>query len=237
LIQTATPLPGGELVLNGGFDNGTADWDLGQYEGGEASYNIENGVCHVAINNGGGDVWHVQLVQTGVSLEQGETYQVSYDIRSSGNRTAYFKIGMSGGTYDVYNDEDLTLTSDWYYHSETFTMDLESDPYARIEFNIGLSTEDIYVDNISVKKGTTDTTPDPTPAATTGPGCTLPGDVDGDGSIDIIDALLIAQYYVQLNPANFNSDCADINCDQTITIVDALLIAQYYVGLITTFPC
>jgi hypothetical protein len=61
------------------------------------------------------------------------------------------------------------------------------------------------------------------------------GDTNGDGEIDIIDALLTAQYYVGLNPANFNPGAADANCDGNVDIIDALLIAQYYVGLITVF--
>jgi hypothetical protein len=63
------------------------------------------------------------------------------------------------------------------------------------------------------------------------------GDVDRDNSITIIDALLIAQYYVGLNPSNFDSSLADTNCNGSIDIVDALLVAQYYVGLIDSFPC
>jgi hypothetical protein len=61
------------------------------------------------------------------------------------------------------------------------------------------------------------------------------GDTDSDGEIDIVDALLVAQYYVDLNPSNFNPANADTNCDGTISIVDALLIAQFYVDLITGF--
>jgi endoglucanase len=61
------------------------------------------------------------------------------------------------------------------------------------------------------------------------------GDVNGNGTVDIVDALLIAQYYVGLNPANFNSSVADVNCSGGIDIVDALLVAQYYVGLVDSF--
>jgi len=61
------------------------------------------------------------------------------------------------------------------------------------------------------------------------------GDVDNSGSIAIIDALLIAQYYVGLNPENFDQRRADTNCDGSINILDALLVAQYYVGLINSF--
>ncbi len=61
------------------------------------------------------------------------------------------------------------------------------------------------------------------------------GDVNGDNQITIVDALMIAQYYVGLSPAGFNSAYADVNRDSQINIVDALLVAQYYVGLITGF--
>jgi endoglucanase len=65
----------------------------------------------------------------------------------------------------------------------------------------------------------------------------LKGDVNGNGTVDIIDGLLIAQYYVGLNPAGFVAANADVNCSGTIDIIDALLVAQYYVGLVSSFPC
>ncbi len=80
-------------------------------------------------------------------------------------------------------------------------------------------------------------TPAPTPDATLAP-TAVPGtlgDVNNSGTIDIVDALLTAQYYVGLNPQNFIVANADVNCGGTVDIVDALLIAQYYVGLITRF--
>lgn len=63
----------------------------------------------------------------------------------------------------------------------------------------------------------------------------LTGDANGNGTVDIIDALLTAQYYVGLDPQGFNPQAADANCDGSVDIVDALLIAQYYVGLIAEF--
>jgi len=61
------------------------------------------------------------------------------------------------------------------------------------------------------------------------------GDVNNDGLVNVVDALLIAQYYVGLYLFGFDAVYADTNCDGDINIVDALLIAQYYVGLIDTF--
>jgi endoglucanase len=74
----------------------------------------------------------------------------------------------------------------------------------------------------------------PTNPPTNPPTVTL-GDVNSSGSIDIVDALLVAQYYVGLNPSNFNAGAADTNCDGSVNIVDALIIAQYYVGLVDHF--
>jgi hypothetical protein len=62
------------------------------------------------------------------------------------------------------------------------------------------------------------------------------GDVNSDGNITIIDGLLVAQYYVDLQPQNFNPGVADVDGNNSINIIDALLIAQYYVGLINEFP-
>jgi endoglucanase len=65
----------------------------------------------------------------------------------------------------------------------------------------------------------------------------LKGDVNGNGTVDIVDALMVAQYYVGLAPANFNTIAADVNCSGTVDIVDALQIARFYVGLISAFTC
>jgi Leucine-rich repeat (LRR) protein len=62
------------------------------------------------------------------------------------------------------------------------------------------------------------------------------GDVDGNGAVNIVDGLLIAQYCVGLPVSNFNATAADVDAANGVTIVDALLIAQFYVGIINKFP-
>lgn len=55
------------------------------------------------------------------------------------------------------------------------------------------------------------------------------GDVNSSGKVDIVDALMTAQYYVGLNPPNFDPAVADVDGTGVVDIVDALRIAQYYV--------
>jgi endoglucanase len=82
--------------------------------------------------------------------------------------------------------------------------------------------------------GTAGPTASGTAVPTPPPGCTYAlGDANGSGSIDIVDALIVAQYYVGLAPASFQACAADVNKDGSTDIVDALRIAQCYVGLIS----
>ncbi|MBN2532688.1 MAG: hypothetical protein JXB88_07355 [Spirochaetales bacterium] len=62
------------------------------------------------------------------------------------------------------------------------------------------------------------------------------GDVNVDNDINIIDALMTAQFYVGLGPSPFDQSVADVDADNDVDIIDALMIAQFYVGLISSFP-
>jgi hypothetical protein len=91
------------------------------------------------------------------------------------------------------------------------------------------SLREQHPNDIAYDPGGSSGTPQPTSPDVTR------GDVNSDGTINIVDALMIAQYYVGLNPSNFNTAAADTTCDGNIDIVDALCVAQYYVGLISVF--
>lgn len=64
----------------------------------------------------------------------------------------------------------------------------------------------------------------------------LIGDVDGDGTVNIIDAMLIARCSVGLVPCA-DIEIADFDCSGTIDIVDALMVARYSVGLVPAPVC
>ena len=63
------------------------------------------------------------------------------------------------------------------------------------------------------------------------------GDVNNSGVVDIVDALMIAQFFVGLNPSGFDTMVADVNGSGSIDIVDALMTAQFYVGLVSQLSC
>ncbi|MBN2535134.1 MAG: dockerin type I repeat-containing protein [Spirochaetales bacterium] len=105
-----------------------------------------------------------------------------------------------------------------------FTGDVEM--VSQFICNVTMDTEK----EVTVVYVLTEGNPSPSPS----PFPEVKGDVNEDGSVDIIDALLVAQYYVGLS-VTINTEAADADCSGTINIIDALLIAQFYVGSITEF--
>jgi uncharacterized repeat protein (TIGR02543 family) len=61
---------------------------------------------------------------------------------------------------------------------------------------------------------------------------TTPGDVDGNGSVTMVDALLAARAAVGITTLTGSAfQAADVNSDGIITMVDVLLIARIAVGI------
>ncbi len=59
------------------------------------------------------------------------------------------------------------------------------------------------------------------------------GDVNGDGDVDIADAVCIVNYIVGKTNANFVLAAADVNKDNAVDIADAVHIVNYVVGKIS----
>lgn len=186
------------------------------------------------------------------------THDIMYDelsIASSGSmttrRTGPVAFNEAEG---IYYMEYAWEYAEWYgdlelhfalvaKQDDTYTENWDSsNDYSRAGVGASYSLNEripVYLDGERVfgtEPGGGIVTPTSPPAGTNPPDPTSPGyttgDVNGDGSINIVDALLVAQYYVGLDPANFLVEASDANCDGTVNIVDALLIARYYVGLV-----
>ncbi len=165
-------------------------------------------------------------------------------VTRSGNTGILYVNGSEAGrnTGMTLGPTDLGNTTNNYIGRSQYT----ADPYLTGSvdkfyiYNRAITASEVASLAASQPGSTAAPTAAPTTPPTAVPTATptangLLGDVNGSGTIDIVDALLVAQFYVGLNPANFNQALADVNASGTIDIVDALRIAQYYVGLITGF--
>jgi len=62
----------------------------------------------------------------------------------------------------------------------------------------------------------------------------IKGDVDGDGVVDLADAVLVINKYVGKPVGTFNEKAADVDGDGVIDLADAVKIINYYVGKISS---
>lgn len=89
-----------------------------------------------------------------------------------------------------------------------------------------------------VPSATATYTPSDTPVPSGTPTLEQPcGDVNDDGSVTSIDALLLLQFVVSLLNSVPNPDGADVNSDGQINSLDALLILQVDAGLLDMLDC
>ena len=72
----------------------------------------------------------------------------------------------------------------------------------------------------------------PTSAGTEGVDNTeyTPGDVNGDGSVDVQDVVLTVNYVIGRNPENFIRNAADMNKDGDVDVQDVVLLVNKVIG-------
>lgn len=60
------------------------------------------------------------------------------------------------------------------------------------------------------------------------------GDVNGDGTVDLTDAIMIVYYSLDAPQTGFNKNLADVNDDGTVDLTDAILVVYQSLGASTT---
>jgi len=142
-----------ELVSNGSFDVNTNGFTLEQYSGTSGNWfwrHNSGQYAHIDINNGGNANWKVQLVQNGISLEQGKEYEISFRAKANSPRELYIETSNAAGSN--YGGGSVDIGTIWADHSIPFTMNSASDINARLNFHVGGSTNKIRLDDISIKE-------------------------------------------------------------------------------------
>ncbi len=147
---TEQQVQSGEMIVNGSFSSGESSWSLDVY-GGQATGAVTNGEYETSVTQAGTETWNVQFTQTGLKLEQGKSYKLTFKARAAASRSIVANIGMSSAPYTSYMGEmEVSLSSTMQTFTKTFTMNSPTDMNARIEFNSGLQAEKWYIDDVSL---------------------------------------------------------------------------------------
>ena len=146
-----------------------------------------------------------------LNMQSGETMSFDWKV-SSENNYDYLNFYVNGNLYGnricgttnwatvTYTaDADGTYTFEWSYTKDT---------------SVNSGNDCGYVDNVYYVSST----PEPEP---------IPGDVNDDGAVDSVDALLALRYSMQMQDLTAEElERADINGDGVVDATDALLILR-----------
>jgi beta-glucanase (GH16 family) len=167
-----TPTADGNLIYNGDFKEnniqenagGSKDFGTGWnfvygFEGnGSMAVDTINGTNYAKadITAAGNQNYSVQLIQL-TTIGKGRWYKVSFDAKSNTNRIIAMKVG--GGSdrgYSVYSDTyTLNLASEFTHFEKYFQMTADSDIKARLEFELGLNTNPVWIGNVRIEETST----------------------------------------------------------------------------------
>ena len=144
---------GKNLLKNGDFSNETANWNIwGISAPGEATTNIANNAIVYHISNVGTADWNVQLKQSGLTLEKGCKYRVTFKATSTAARTIKLAIMMSDDPYTWYDGADIQLPAN--NEKEVvceLTMSEETDSNAAFVISMGkIKDEDTPASDITL---------------------------------------------------------------------------------------
>ncbi|WP_460326218.1 carbohydrate binding domain-containing protein [Paenibacillus sp. YSY-4.3] len=134
----------GNYVENGTFEDELNHWVFQPFAppadlfGGAGSVAVDQGAVKTTIDQQGDVNYAIQLIQAGLPLIKGSTYQLSFDAWSSGDRTMVASLSGPDRSYIRYmDDKSVALTAERQNYTYTFTMNSDTDPNARMEFNMG----------------------------------------------------------------------------------------------------
>lgn len=150
---TTSRLANMNLLTNPDFFNDDADWTLTTHATAEATGDMIDGMYAVSINNGGDNAWDIHLGQTGVLIENGKEYLVTFDAYAEAPRQITALVGKNADPWTVYSGSQLiSLTTTPQTHTFSFVMTEPTDPQSRIGFDLGGNTGDVFIDNIALRQ-------------------------------------------------------------------------------------
>ncbi len=147
------------LLRNGDFEDGIAEWEL--RIGGDAIAEMASsegeaikGSKSVYINISsvaGTSAWHLSLYQEGHSLTEGVTYTLSLWAKAEGLRPVVIYVEQADDPWDEYGRLSVEANTQWLEFWTTFTAATTGPVWPRIA--LGESDVNIWVDNVRFYEG------------------------------------------------------------------------------------
>ncbi len=146
------------LISNGEFETDLEGW-FQFMNGGEAAFNAVDGELLVDVKSTGQLDYAIQLYQDTLEMHKGIDYKITFDARSTIDRSIEARMQINGEDYRAYISDIIDLTSEMKSYTIEFTMNDATDLAPRFALNMGtpldyegdpMPPHQIYFDNIQV---------------------------------------------------------------------------------------
>lgn len=141
-------------VRNGNVDDGASQWNLVTLDTAKMTA-TEEGELNIQLPGTGTQWWDHQAQQLGLHIEQGKTYRLELDAKSSVPRPMQVALSQSSGEYVKYLIEEAALTEGAATLAYTFTMNAPTDANAVLALGLGqpasaAGAHDVFIDNVKL---------------------------------------------------------------------------------------
>lgn len=166
LFAQSNQISDGTFSTQISFGQSTTPWKVNTWNGGSGA--VSGGGLLYTLTKAGSNFWDNKVYQSGVSLEQGQRYVLSFKARGiEGSRSILFgfydtqdnTVGYGGDTVGTI----ITTTTQTYTFA--FTMMKSTDYDVTFAFECGLSSVDLWFDDVSLVKVTDNRIPEIIPVA------------------------------------------------------------------------
>jgi hypothetical protein len=217
IVEMESSPTGPELIVNGDFEGTDMSAFSGQQLGGGSfnryDYTTDDIVSWdgdgnhflyvyftpVEINESTGEPWAYQdqlIIKLNGSLAPGDHFRFSMRAKNSGGAITINGHGNNGSVWNLLGE--FNLTDEWQtFVVEGVVDETLSNDITKLELYLPVtdySMGSFMFDDFSLKKVVE----------------TIPGDVNGDGEVDVADFTLLANYLLGKSPAGFNVEAADV---------------------------
>lgn len=218
-INNPAPVEG-QMLLNGDFSQGIAGWNNPGVnyiaDGAAMTLEVVEGVLVVDVT-AGANIYTPRFGQNNIPFENGKTYEISFDAKSSVEKTINLQVGellTAAPWFDDFKPGisiQRTITTSWATYSYKFTMnEPEENPRGSILFELGTWASNavnaiMEFDNITIEESTPD------------------ADVDGpvlSGIIAEQNILIDATYNPLAGVSAFDVTDGDVTADIVVTVFD-----------------
>ncbi len=155
-------------IINASFSNGFTGWEpfVDSTLTEEVTYAVdtlnEDGAAGFTIHKTGEQNWLIQLMQKNISLYKGKKYKLSFDAKSTVDRSIECAAQRNGSQDDVWTEYGIgsfALTGEYRTFSLEFEMTEVNDTVAMITFSMGAIDEQVidephvvFIDNVVLEE-------------------------------------------------------------------------------------